>query len=299
MRRRLRSATFPLHRHSLWQLAVDAGLVALAYYLAFVLRLNSLSGFHNGKYGVLFNRTLPWVVIGTAVLLTLGRVYQRRWRYATQRDIENLLQVLVVDTIVLVAAIALFRPYGGLKLPDGTIALYFLLSLLFLGSVRLGARSLHDRRLRGFRSRKGARDVLIVGAGDGGRLVLRELLRNAELGLNPVGFVDDDPLKRRLRLDGVRVRGTTRDLPRILDDAEPDEVIIAIPSARCGCASCGPAGSGASPSARYRRCSSYCAARSTSPSRCAMCASRMSSVVSRCTWSSSASAPICGVRSCS
>ena len=231
MRRRLRSATFPLHRHSLWQLAVDAGLVALAYYLAFVLRLNSLSGFHNGKYGVLFNRTLPWVVIGTAVLLTLGRVYQRRWRYATQRDIENLLQVLVVDTIVLVAAIALFRPYGGLKLPDGTIALYFLLSLLFLGSVRLGARSLHDRRLRGFRSRKGARDVLIVGAGDGGRLVLRELLRNAELGLNPVGFVDDDPLKRRLRLDGVRVRGTTRDLPRILDDAEPDEVIIAIPSA--------------------------------------------------------------------
>jgi FlaA1/EpsC-like NDP-sugar epimerase len=229
MRRRLRSATFPLHRHSLPQLAVDAGLVALAYYLAFLLRLDSLNAHY--KYDDLFKRTVPWVVIGTAVLLTAARVYQRRWRYATQRDIETLVQVLIVDTVLLVAGVAVIRPYGGLKLPDGTIVLYFLLTLLFLAGARLGARSVHDRRLRGFRSPKGARDVLIVGAGDGGRLVLRELLRNAELGLNPVGFVDDDPLKRGLRLDGVRVRGTTSDLPKILDDAEPDEVIIAIPSA--------------------------------------------------------------------
>ena len=108
MRRRLRSATFPLHRHSLPQLAVDAGLVAFAYYLAFLLRLDSLNGQHH--YGVLFDRTLPWVVVGTALLLTLGRVYQRRWRYATQRDIENLARVLVLDTILLVTLTAITRP---------------------------------------------------------------------------------------------------------------------------------------------------------------------------------------------
>ncbi len=74
--------------------------------------------------------------------------------------------------------------------------------------------------------------MLIAGAGDGGRLVLREIVRNRGLGLSPVGFVDDDPSKRRLRIDGVRVRGNTKeDLPRILEDSEPDEVIIAIPSA--------------------------------------------------------------------
>ena len=71
----------------------------------------------------------------------------------------------------------------------------------------------------------------LVGAGDGGRLVLREILRNPELGLNPVGFVDDDPLKQGMRVDGVRVLGPTEDLSRILDEAEPDELIIAIPSA--------------------------------------------------------------------
>ena len=96
------------------------------------------------------------------------------------------------------------------------------------------ARSLHERRpLGGFRAgARSERSVLIVGAGDGGRLVLREILRNRELGLQPVGFLDDDPRKHGLRIDGVKVRGNTEgDLPRILDEAEPDEVIIAIPSA--------------------------------------------------------------------
>ncbi len=63
---------------------------------------------------------------------------------------------------------------------------------------------------------------MIVGAGDGGRLVLREILRNRELGLQPVGFLDDDARKHGLRIDGVKVRGNTEgDLPRILDSPSP------------------------------------------------------------------------------
>src|ERR671920_1849739 len=93
------------------------------------------------------------------------------------------------------------------------------------------ARIVHEGPLRGIRPRPGARRVLIVGAGDGGRLVLREIMRNPQLGLDPVGFVDDDPLKRGIRVEGVRVLGTTEDLGRILDEAEPDELTIAIPSA--------------------------------------------------------------------
>src|SRR4029077_20565981 len=109
-----------------------------------------------------------------------------------------------------------------------------LLALVLLVGARALARSIYERRpLPAFRAgRKGERSVLIAGAGDGGRLVLREILRNRDLGLAPVGFLDDDPRKRRLRIDGVRVRGNTEeDLPRILDSAEPGEVIIAIPSA--------------------------------------------------------------------
>ncbi len=76
--------------------------------------------------------------------------------------------------------------------------------------------------------------MLIVGGGDGGRLVVRELVRNPDLRLRPVGFVDDDPRKRGMKDEhGLKVLGTTSDadLARVLDAVEPDEVIIAIPSA--------------------------------------------------------------------
>ena len=59
----------------------------------------------------------------------------------------------------------------------------------------------------------------------------RELQRNHALGYTPIGLVDDDPRKQNLRLHGVRVLGTIADLPRILRDHRPDEVLIAIPSA--------------------------------------------------------------------
>ncbi len=233
MRRRLRSAALPLHRHSLPQLAVDGALVALAYYLAFQLRFD---GGLPLRYAHLYGRTWAWVVAGTVTVLALSRVYQRRWRYASQRDYQSLVRAIVVATIILIGAVTIFRPVQNPRgatvgLPNGVTVVYLLLALAFLGGARLLARSVHDRPIRGFRARKGAREVLIVGAGDGGRLVVREILRNRELGLRPVGFVDDDPAKRRLRIDGVRVRGTTAELPRILDEAEPGEVIIAIPSA--------------------------------------------------------------------
>ena len=75
------------------------------------------------------------------------------------------------------------------------------------------------------------KEVLIVGAGDAGQLVIRELQRNRQLGYTPIGLVDDDPRKKNLRIHGVRVLGTTDELPHILRDNRPDEVLIAIPSA--------------------------------------------------------------------
>src|ERR1700730_7384650 len=239
MRRRIRSAALPLHRRSLPQLAVDGALVALAYYLAFQLRFNSGPP---AQYAELREATIWWVFLGSMPVLVLARVYQRRWRYSGQRDYEAVVRAVVAIVLLTVVAIEVLRPVHvyphrsavAVVMPNGVIVLFALLSLVFLVGVRAIARSFYERRpLAAFRGgRKGERTVLIAGAGEGGRLVLREIMRNRELGLAPVGFVDDDPVKRGLRIDGVRVRGNTEDeLPRILDDAEPDEVIIAIPSA--------------------------------------------------------------------
>jgi FlaA1/EpsC-like NDP-sugar epimerase len=249
MRRRIRSAALPLHRHSLPQLAVDGALVALAYYLAFQLRFEHGP---TGYYAVLRERTIWWVIAGSLPVLVLSRVYQRRWRYAGQRDYEAVARGVLAVVLLTVAAVAALRPVHrvvatgaahtvhrhynlvAVVLPNGVILLFAMLSLVLLVGVRALARSFYERRpLAAFRGgRKGERTVLIAGAGEGGRLVAREIMRNRELGLVPVGFVDDDPVKRGLRIDGVRVRGNTEDeLPHILDDTEPDEVIIAIPSA--------------------------------------------------------------------
>jgi FlaA1/EpsC-like NDP-sugar epimerase len=238
MRRRIRSAALPLHRHSLPQLALDGALVALAYYLAFQLRFESGP---SAQYAHLREDTIWWVLAGSLPVLVLSRVYQRRWRYAGQRDYESLVRAVVVIVLLTVVAIQVLRPvyrypHGNtvaVVLPNGVIVLFALLSLVFLVGVRAIARSVYERRpLVFFAGSKSERTVLIAGAGDGGRMVIREIMRNRELGLLPVGFLDDDPLKLNLRIDGVRVRGNTEgDLPRILDEAEPDEVIIAIPSA--------------------------------------------------------------------
>jgi FlaA1/EpsC-like NDP-sugar epimerase len=239
MRRRIRSAALPLHRHSLPQLVVDGALVALAYYLAFQLRFDSGPP---AQYAKLRTDTIWWVLGGSLVVLVLSRVYQRRWRYAGQRDYEAVVRAVVAIVLLTVIAVEVFRPVHvypkavavAVALPVGVAVLFALLALVFLVGVRALARSVYERRpLAAFRGgRKGERTILIAGAGEGGRMVLREIMRNRELGLVPVGFLDDDSSKRGLRIDGVRVRGNTEEeLARILDDAEPDEVIIAIPSA--------------------------------------------------------------------
>jgi FlaA1/EpsC-like NDP-sugar epimerase len=246
MRRRIRSAALPLHRRSLPQLAVDGGLVAFAYYLAFQLRFTTRLPTH---YSALRSDTIWWVLAGSLPILVLSRVYQRRWRYAGQRDYEAVVVAIVLIVLLAVAAVEILRPVheyietGGpssheaavaVVLPNTVIVLFALLSLVFLVGIRALARTVYERRpLAAFRSLgRNQRTVLIAGAGEGGRMVAREIMRNRDLGLTPVGFLDDDPAKRRLRIEGLRVRGNTEDeLPRILDEAEPDEVIIAIPSA--------------------------------------------------------------------
>jgi FlaA1/EpsC-like NDP-sugar epimerase len=252
MRRRIRSAALPLHRHSLPHLLVDGALVAAAYYLAFQLRFSD--GLPH-DYLRLREATIWWVLGGSIPVLVLGRVYQRRWRYSGQRDYEALVRALALIVLLTVVGVEVLRPvhrypyvvetlasaHGHLRrsavavvLPNEVIVLFALLCLVLLFAVRAVARSVYERRpLAVLRSgRKGERTVLIAGAGEGGRLVAREIVRNRELGLTPIGFLDDDPHKLRMRVEGVRVRGNTEeDLPRVLDESEPDEVIIAIPSA--------------------------------------------------------------------
>src|ERR1700719_1804581 len=99
MRRRIRSAAFPVHRHSLPQLAVDGALVALAYFLAFRLRFDDAVP---ARYADLFETTIPWVVSVSMITLAAFGIYQRLWTFVGQRDYEAVIKGVVVATLVVV-----------------------------------------------------------------------------------------------------------------------------------------------------------------------------------------------------
>jgi FlaA1/EpsC-like NDP-sugar epimerase len=214
-------------RRRIWQAAVDGGLIALAWWLSFALRFD---------YGIppvydrLLERTI-WIVVPVqlAVLIAFG-IYNHWWRYVSIRDIWRIAQAVAVATLIAVLAVYLASPVPGLRLPRSIVVMDFLIVLALVAGVRLLARTVMERPTpRAFVAR--GREVLVVGAGDAGQLILREILRNPALGYSPIGLIDDNVRKRNMRLLGIRVMGTTQDLPRILRDHKPDEVIIAIPSA--------------------------------------------------------------------
>jgi FlaA1/EpsC-like NDP-sugar epimerase len=214
-------------RRRVWQAAVDAGLITLAWWLSFVLRFDR--GIP-GIYERLLERTI-WIVvpIQLAVLVAFG-VYNHWWRYVSIRDMWKMAQGVAVATLVAVLAVYLANPVPGLRLPRSIVVMDFLIVLALVAGARLLARTVMERPTpRAFVAR--GREVLVVGAGDAGQLILREMLRKPALGYTPIGLVDDNQGKKNMRLLGVRVMGTTAELPRILRDHKPDEVIIAIPSA--------------------------------------------------------------------
>ncbi len=209
------------------QVGVDVGLIALAYYLSFVLR------FDQGippRYQDLLENTIVFVVVMKIVVFALFGLYSKLWRFVDQKDVEAIVKAVVVATVVLIAALFLLS-LARADPPRGVIALDFLLTLAFITGSRFLWRGLVERPLRGPIFERAAREVLIVGAGNGGQQVAFELRRNPELRSGAVGFLDDDPRKQGMRVAGHKVLGTTSDLPRVLDDVKPDEVIIAIPSA--------------------------------------------------------------------
>jgi FlaA1/EpsC-like NDP-sugar epimerase len=237
MRRRISSAALPVHRHALPQVALDAGLVALAYFLAYRLRFD---GGVPPRYQDLFERTITFAICGSVTTFALFGLYRHWMRYSSQREYLQIAQAVAVAVFALVGYVAVVQPKlvstpegdVSVTIPTGVLVLFGLLMLVFTGALRYVTHLVYERPLRGFRARRDARSVLIVGAGDGGRLLLREILRNPDLGMRPVGFVDDDERKQHARIDrGLEVLGTSYELGRVLDDVEPDEVLIAIPSA--------------------------------------------------------------------
>ena len=220
----------PINRHRVWQLLADAGLIALAWWLAFWLRFDK--GVPPPYHRLMVDTILVVIAIKLAIFIVFG-FYNRWWRYVSTRDMWGAARGVTVACLVADLVVYFAHPVKGFPLPRSVAVIDWLLLLAFVAGTRLIARSMIERPGAASLIARG-KEVIVVGAGDAAQLVIREMLKAPALGYTPIGLIDDDPRKKNLRLHGIRVLGTTDDLRRILRDNPPDEVLIAIPSASGG-----------------------------------------------------------------
>ena len=180
------------------------------------------------RYETLLAQAVGFVIVGKVIVFAAFGLYQKWWRYVSGRDFLLIVRAVAVASAILLVAFTVLQPFAD-PLPRSVVVMDFLLTLILVAGARLAVRLIVERPSRGDRVPK--HEVLVVGAGSGGQMVVRELQLNPRLGSTAIGFVDDDARKRGMRMLGLKVLGSTKEIAEILDETEPDEVVIAIPSA--------------------------------------------------------------------
>jgi len=210
---------------------LDIALLAVTPTLALVLRVD-ISLWISGYASPLIQFTLLALAIKLITFYLFG-LYRRYWRYASVDEMLSI--ILAVGGSTLVVA-GLFFGAGilgldsGRSLPRSVPFIDGLLTLIVVGGSRFSVRiAAHKRRSN--EHQLDSKPVLIVGAGDAGSMIVREMLSSRHLSIDPVGFVDDDPHKQNKSIYGIPVLGTRRDIPRLVDKYGVEEVVIAIPTA--------------------------------------------------------------------
>jgi len=174
-----------------------------------------------------FEQWLLLELLLTPVVFYFLGLYRSAWRYASITDLKVIVYAVVARTF-LVMSLFIFLGYDR-GVPRSTTVMETILLLGAVGGIRLLTRV--QREMLQVKNLRSKSPVLIVGAGDAGEIILREIRGNNTLPYNPVGFIDDDPSKWGVRIHGVPVLGSTADIPQVARRRKVSEAIIAIPSA--------------------------------------------------------------------
>ncbi len=193
-----------LSRHRLWQLLVDGAIVALSWWLAFQLRFDHGPPIY---YQHLLSKTILLVVAIKLIVFIAFGFYNRWWRYVSIRDMWATVRGVVVACLIADVTVYLVSPVHGVRLPRSIAATDLLLTLAFVAGSRLLARTVVERP--GLNVVARGKEVVVVGAGDAGRVIVQEMQRSRMLNYTPIGFVDDDPRKRGSWASGYSARSTS------------------------------------------------------------------------------------------
>jgi FlaA1/EpsC-like NDP-sugar epimerase len=178
-------------------------------------------------------------MIGTALVIKpliyyYFRLYRRMWIYASVQELKLIIAAVSTSSVILSMVMVSFFNLGLFTgFPRSVLIIDWLISLMLVGGLRFTIRLLSESfsQQSALSPNGKSKKALIIGAGDAGALVVRELQKNPQVNLIPIGFLDDNPIKFKQQIHGIPVIGSLTDLAKVLDNRRVDEVIIAIPSA--------------------------------------------------------------------
>jgi UDP-GlcNAc:undecaprenyl-phosphate/decaprenyl-phosphate GlcNAc-1-phosphate transferase len=207
------------YKRRIFEVLSDVVIIVLAYYASFLLRFDGdLTPYYSH-----FIRSLPIVIVcQLAAFLVIGQ-YKGLWRYTSMNDMASFVKCTVGAWLASTLMVVFFYRFEGWS--RGVLVMDGVLLFLGVTGTRVAFRVLRSWMLR-LKPPANAKRVLIYGAGDGGELLLRELINNRELGLFPVGFVDDDPQKEGRMIHGVKVLGPLDKLQVLASEQKADELVI-------------------------------------------------------------------------
>lgn len=214
--------SFIKHKMRILEVGIDTCLISLAFVASYVLRFDGVIPVRLERQIV---TTLPALIAIQLSLFYYFGLYRIIWVYMDVHDLVTIAKAVLSGTVVTVLAIV------GLTHFDGYSRVVFVLNAFLLLALVTGSRMLF-RFLRDYFAglpRSGHR-LLIVGAGDAGVMILREIRNNPGLEYQPVGFIDDDIAKSGKRIHGLPVFGGREALPSVTRSENVDEILIAIPS---------------------------------------------------------------------
>ena len=210
------------HKRRVFEVGMDALLITLAYYGAYILIFGAFE--ENAETWGLFTKSLPILIVVKLFALLVVGVYRGIWRYTSIRDLVTFTKGVLLGSVLSILTLLLLYRFQffsrAVFIVDG------LLLLVALGSSRMAFRFFRQLLPSGAASE--GRKVLIYGAGDGGEMVLRELKNNPEWNYSPVGFVDDDPLKKGKVINGLKVYGGNGSLMTICRENNVEEILLSV-----------------------------------------------------------------------
>jgi FlaA1/EpsC-like NDP-sugar epimerase len=212
-----------LRCRSVLVICTQLGLIVAANVTAFALRFE---GDIPSGYVQLFLWGLPIVLMIYGGGLAAFGIQRGLWRYVGLHDLGRILWASVISSAVFYGVV--HGLLGWVAYPRSVIILTGVLSGLFLAGIRLVVRWFRE----GLQVvSPTARRVLVIGAGNAGELLIRDMLSDGGSHYRPVGLVDDDPIKRKMKIHGVPVVGAIEDIPALARGLVAHEIIVAIPSA--------------------------------------------------------------------